>query len=352
MKPQKLEKTSPLALDAGVGTLAAASTITDTGPRVAERLAAIQSLLADDLVWVEGALKEACEVGPAPATEAARHLVMRGGKRVRPMALLLGAACFGPVPAAARELALVSELVHSATLLHDDVIDDGDERRGAKASRRIWGNAVSVLSGDLLLVHALERTQRFAPDVMPDLIETLRRLVDGEIVQLRGRAELDMSEATYDRILRDKTGSLFAWSTRTGARLAGASPSDQDRLARFGEMLGFAFQLVDDVLDYSGAATGKTLLADLQEGKLTLPLVLAVSRMPELAGPLQRIHAGDRDVVPLVSRAVVESGVCDEVRRRAVECTQAAVEALTQVEPSPARSVLEHVASELAQRAA
>lgn len=352
LKSQKLERTSPLGLDAAVGTLVAASDVTEAGPRVSDRLASIQSLLADDLVWVEAALKEACAVGPQPAVDAARHLVLRGGKRVRPMALLLAAACFGPIPSAAREMALVSELVHSATLLHDDVIDDGMDRRGVKAARLLWGNAVSVLSGDLLLVHALERTQRFAPDVMPDLIETLRRLVDGEIIQLRGRAELDMSETTYDRILRDKTASLFDWSTRTGARIAGASASDQERLARFGEMLGFAFQLVDDVLDYSGASTGKTLLTDLQEGKLTLPLVLAVARMPELVGPLRRIHAGDREAVPFVSKAVVESGACEEVRRRAVECTQRAVEALTQVNPSPARSVLEHVASELAGRAA
>ncbi|MFZ5897364.1 MAG: polyprenyl synthetase family protein [Myxococcota bacterium] len=339
-------------LDAAVSTLVTSSNVTEAGPRVSERLASIQSLLADDLAWVEASLEKVCGDGPQPAVDAARHLVLRGGKRVRPMALLLAAACFGPIPAAAREMALVSELVHSATLLHDDVIDDGMDRRGAKASRLIWGNAVSVLSGDLLLVHALERTQRFAPDVMPELIETLRRLVDGEIIQLRGRAELDMSEATYDRILRDKTASLFDWSTRTGARIAGASVADQERLARFGAMLGFAFQLVDDVLDYSGPLTGKTLLTDLQEGKLTLPLVLTVARMPELVAPLKRIHAGDREAVPLVSRAVVESGACDEVRRRAIECTRQAVAALVEVDPSPARSVLEHVASELASRAA
>ena len=339
-------------LDAAVSTLVASSNITEAGPRVSDRLATIQALLADDLAWVEGGLREVCGDGPQPAVDAARHLVLRGGKRVRPMALLLAAACFGPIPSAGRELALVSELVHSATLLHDDVIDDGMDRRGTKAARILWGNAVSVLSGDLLLVHALERTQRFAPDAMPGLIDTLRRLVDGEIIQLRGRAELDVSEATYERILRDKTASLFDWSTRTGARIAGAIPADQERLGRFGEMLGFAFQLVDDVLDYSGTSSGKTLLTDLQEGKLTLPLVLAVARMPELVGPLRRIHSGDREAVPLVSRAVVESGACDEVRRRAIDCTRQAVDALSDVAPSPARSVLEHVARELAERVA
>src|SRR5581483_1735134 len=122
-----------------------------------------------------------------PATQAAKHLLAAGGKRVRPMVVLLSAAMFGPVPPPARDLAIVSELVHLATLLHDDVIDDGDERRGSITSRRVYGNAVSVLAGDLLLTHALERTARAAPDLLGSLVHTLRKLVDGEVVQLRGR---------------------------------------------------------------------------------------------------------------------------------------------------------------------
>jgi octaprenyl-diphosphate synthase len=350
LKPQKLEGTSPLVLDASVSTLSEASQANQAGPRVAERLANIQALLADDLRWVEKTLAAVCEEGPAPGIDAARHLVLRGGKRVRPMALLLSTACFGPISAVARELAVVSELVHSATLLHDDVIDEGHERRGATTARLVWGNATSVLAGDLLLVHALERTARVAPELMPALIQTLRRLVDGEIIQLRGRTELDLSEATYQRILQDKTASLFAYSTGTGAHVGGASAADQARLAAFGEQLGLAFQLVDDVIDYSGEATGKTLLTDLREGKMTLPLVLAVAKQPELIQSLRRIYAGDREPVVQVSRAVIESGACDEVRRRATDCTRAAIEALEAVAPSPARAVLEHVASELSAR--
>jgi octaprenyl-diphosphate synthase len=339
-----------LVLDAAVTTLSATAEDTQAGPRVAERLANIQALLADDLRWVEQALAAVCEDGPSPGIDTARHLVVRGGKRVRPMALLLSSACFGPITAVARELAVVAELVHSATLLHDDVVDEGLERRGATTSRLLWGNAASVLGGDLLLVHALERTSQLAPDIMPALIKTLRRLVDGEIVQLRGRTQLDLSEATYHRILQDKTGSLFAWSTGTGARIAGASAQDQERLAAFGEQLGLAFQLVDDVLDYSGENTGKTLLADLRDGKLTLPLVLTVAKRPELVHPLRRIYAGDQEPVEQVSRAVVESDACSEVRRRATACTRQAIDALRLVPPSPARGVLEHVAGELAAR--
>jgi octaprenyl-diphosphate synthase len=265
--------------------------------------------------------------------------------------MLLSAACFGTIPDRARELAVVAELVHTATLLHDDVVDEGKTRRGLPASRTVWGNAVSVLAGDLLLVHGLERTQRLAPEAMTELITTLRRLVDGEIVQLRGRTELDVSEATYERILLDKTASLFAWATRTGAAVAGASHEHQMHLSRFGERLGVAFQLVDDVIDYAGEKSGKTLLADLREGKLTLPLVLTVAKHPELMRDLRRIYAGDAEPVQSVSIAVRDSGACEEVRARAREFTRLGLESLRSVPESPARALLELVATELTARA-
>jgi octaprenyl-diphosphate synthase len=342
-----------LPLETATRALASAALSRGAEPRLTDRLADIQAVLGDDLVWVERGLREATGAGGVePAISAARHLVLLGGKRVRPLALLLSAACFGPVPAVARELAVIAELIHSATLLHDDVIDEGMERRGAPAARRIFGNGISVLAGDMLLVHALERTLQHAPDVLPDLIGTLRLLVQGEVIQMRGRTELDVSEHTYERILREKTASLFGWATCTGARVAGASRAEQERLRGFGERLGIAFQLVDDVLDYSGDDSGKTLLTDLREGKLTLPLVLAVERYPELQESLKRIHAGDHEPVRFVSRTVVESGVCDEVRRRATRYTETAVEALSNLAAGPARSLLEQVAYQLAERAA
>jgi octaprenyl-diphosphate synthase len=351
---ETLEKADPVVLSApdAVAALSAATDDERSDPRLRQRLVAVQELLADELAWVERALVESASAGPDPAAQAARHLVSHGGKRIRPLALLLSAACFGPVPPVARELALVAELVHSATLLHDDVVDEGLERRGVPTARRLWGNGVSVLAGDLLLVHALSTTLERAPQIMPDLVLTLRRLVDGEIVQLRGRRELDLSEETYERVLRDKTASLFAWATCTGARVAGAHEADQRRMASFGERLGIAFQLVDDVLDYAGEQTGKTLLADLREGKLTLPLVLAVVRRPELVEPLRKIHAGDAAPVAEVSRAVIESGACEAVRQRAERQTTAAIAALESLMPSPARSLLVAVAQELGRRAA
>lgn len=336
-----------MSLSTAVGLL-----IDSAAPDPAARLAEVQALLARDLGHVESLLAEAAAEGVAPGTDAASHLVLAGGKRVRPLALLLSSACFGPVGEPARQMAAVVELVHSATLLHDDVIDEGDERRGRPTSRRRWGNAVSVLSGDLLLVHALERTRQHAPDALADLLATLRRLVEGEILQLRGRVQVDASENTYERILSDKTASLFGWATRTGARLAGAAPAEQVRLGEFGERLGIAFQLVDDLLDYEGEQTGKSPLADLREGKLTLPLVLACAEEPSLLAELRRVHAGETDSVDHIAMAVRRTGVCRVVRERAIAATDEALAALRGIRATPARRLLEGVASELALRAA
>ncbi len=234
-------------------------------------MAEVHALLSEDMGVVDWELARLAREGASPGTDSATHLLEGGGKRIRPLTVLLSAACFGPVPAPARDLAVVAELVHLATLLHDDVVDDGMERRGRPTPRRIWGNAVSVLAGDLLLTHALERTAACAPGpVLSDLFATLRRLVDGEIVQLRGRTDLDVREEVYFRVVRDKTASLFAWAARAGAATVPNAPADaMAALGEFGTRVGVAFQLVDDVLDYQGdpGSTGKALLGDSGRGQ-------------------------------------------------------------------------------------
>ncbi len=318
--------------------------------RLFERLVEVQHLVGDDLDWVQSTLDEVALEGISPATEAAHHLVSRSGKRVRPLVVLLSAACFGPIPRSARTLALISELIHNATLLHDDVADDGMQRRGVATSRRVWGNAVSVLAGDLLLVHALQRTLAEAPVILPELLTTLREMVDGEVLQLHGRTQLQLSEAHYYQIVRGKTASLFAWSARSGARSSGATQTQVDALGRFGEKLGTAFQLVDDVLDYVGTTTGKTSLADLRDGKLTLPLVLAVQGHSELVADLEQIHAGDLSRVEAVASHVVQSGACAEVRDRARLAVTQAVAELSDITASPSLNMLKGVAEDLVAR--
>lgn len=320
-------------------------------PGLRRRLEDVQALLAEDLAWLEKRLAEVAEQGVSPATDAAQHLVRRGGKRIRPLTMLLSAACFGRIPPSVRRVAMVSELVHSATLLHDDVADEGMVRRGVVASRLLWGNAVSVLAGDLLLAHALAQTLEHAPEIMPELVTALRELVDGEVVQLRGRTAVDLSEETYERILRGKTASLFVFAGRSGARLAGAPVEAQDALAAFGLAVGVAFQLIDDVLDYAGDQSGKTLAADLREGKLTLPLVIATRCDGSLTELVRRIHAGDQGPVELVRQRVIDSGACQEVRRRAAQHTERALAALAELPRSAARSLLERMALELVERA-
>jgi octaprenyl-diphosphate synthase len=328
------------------------------GGRVVDRLAEVHAMLGADMAVVDQELSRLVQDGLPPATTSAAHLLEAGGKRVRPLTVLLSAACFGPPPPAARDLAVVSELVHLATLLHDDVIDDGQERRGQPTPRRIWGNAVSVLAGDLLLTHALERTSAAAPGaVLADLFATLRRLVDGEVVQLRGRLVLDPREDVYFRIIHDKTASLFAWAARSGATIAGAKSEAAAALGNYGTHLGVAFQLVDDVLDYVGdpRATGKALLGDLAEGKLTLPLIRALAVQPALGATVDEVRSGEAGAGRAAERladAVRASGTCDGVRSLAREETSLALAALEILPPSAAREMLGGVARELASRAA
>jgi octaprenyl-diphosphate synthase len=338
---------------AAAEALRQAATPERVGDRTARRLADAHAIVGADMAWVEAEIARATRDGVAPGTLAASHLLEAGGKRVRPLAVLLSAACFGaPIPREARDLAVVAELVHAATLLHDDVIDDADERRGRPASRRVWGNAVSVLAGDLLLTHALERTHAAAPALLADLVSTLRRLVDGEIVQLRGRTAIDLAESTYFAIVRDKTASLFAWAASAGARVAGADEASIRALRAYGEHLGVAFQLVDDALDYAGdrAATGKSLFADLREGKITLPLVRAIARRPELAPDVDRAREGDEVAAARVAAGVLESRACDSVRELALAETRRAVESLGALPATSARDLLACVVTELASR--
>lgn len=330
------------------------------GELPAARVAEVQALVATEMAEVEALVRARVAAGVTPGREAAAHLVESGGKRVRPLGVLLTAACFGAVGQRARDLAAASELVHMATLLHDDVIDDGDQRRGRPTSRRVWGNAVSVLAGDMLLVEALRLASTDPGDVVTwhELVATLGRLVDGEIIQLRGRLDVALDEATYFDVVRGKTASLFEWALRAGARSNGAPAEAIDALGRFGASLGLAFQLVDDLLDYDGdaARTGKTLFADLAEGKVTLPLIRAAApgtaEAAAIASLVARVRAGDDEAARDLGQRVRESGACDRVRQLARGETDRALAELAHVPRCPASEALADVARGLAARVA
>src|SRR5690606_25678383 len=184
-----------------------------------------------------------------------------------------------------RDLAVACELVHAATLLHDDVIDEGTERRGAPAARVIYGNSASVLAGDALFTEALRLVGRAGvPGLLDELLTVIAEMVDAEALQLERRGRLDLSREAYLRVIRGKTATLFRWALRAGGGAAGLGAGQVDALGEAGASLGLAFQLTDDLLDLDGdpAVTGKDALADLRQGKVTWPVILACEREPDL----------------------------------------------------------------------
>jgi octaprenyl-diphosphate synthase len=322
-----------------------------------EYMSEIQSLLADELPRVEAALSAATS-GPVPLDQSAAHLVMAGGKRVRPLsALLVERVCGGRAPSGVA-LAAAVELIHSATLLHDDVMDEGEERRGRPASRVLWGNLVSVLSGDLLLTSALSLVQQSGvPGAMDDTLAAMRALIGGEVAQLKARGRDDLGIDGYLEIARGKTASLFACACRFGARSAGAPSELIDAAGRFGEGVGIAFQIVDDVLDLEGVPheVGKRLGHDLAEGKTTLPLALALTHSAardELRPLLVDARAGDTVAAAKVARAPRVREACGEARAFALRETERGLAELAVLPVGRERDLLEALVKGLIQRRA
>ena len=316
-------------------------------PRLGEALAELEQQLTSSTADAEARLQA-----------AARHLVGAGGKRIRPLVTLLACGANGGDLAAAIPYSVAAELTHSATLLHDDVIDDGPMRRGQPASRVLWGNSVSVLSGDWLLTRALEIVAGApaAPHALLPLLATMRRLVEGEVLQLTFRGTFAATEATYLQVVVGKTASLFGWATAAGAWAAGVDGAIPAALTRFGEGIGIAFQLVDDALDYAAdpALLGKKLGTDLVEGKSTLPLIRALDAVPALRERLTLLMDGRADgdaVAAEVLAAVRGSGGVEAARALARQHTRDAMAALDSIPDGPHRRALREAAVSLTERA-
>ncbi|MFO8071999.1 MAG: polyprenyl synthetase family protein [Polyangia bacterium] len=305
----------------------------DVDERVADTIAAAESLVGEDGdLELERRLVESVASAPGGLDEVCRHLIDAGGKRIRPVICLLAFRTVRGDPPLPLDLAVCCELLHNATLLHDDVIDEGDTRRGRPACRAVWSNAISILGGDFLLMRCVELVSERGKRFMDPFVETIRRLVEGEITQLGLRGSIATSEEQYFRIVEGKTASLFGWSALSGAMAAGAAGAACEAIGEFGRRVGVAFQLVDDALDLTAdsAHTGKTLLADIGQGKLTLPVILAAEESPELRRLLaELVDGGDAPAIAReVSRRVDESGALAEVRDRAARQTGLALDAL------------------------
>jgi octaprenyl-diphosphate synthase len=327
-------------------------------PERAQAALADVPALPETLLALEGELTRATEDAEEKLRAAARHLVSAGGKRIRPMVTLLSCGACGGDMKAAVPYAVAAELTHSATLLHDDVIDDGPLRRGQPASRVIWGNAVSVLSGDWLLTRALEIVsgEPARSAALPTLLATMRRLVEGEVLQLSLRSSFSATEKDYMDVVIGKTASLFGWAAAAGAWAAGETGRIPQALVAFGEGIGIAFQLVDDALDYAAdpALLGKRLGTDLMEGKATLPLIRACEAEPRLRERLAALVDGNEDgeaVATDVIAVVRRVGGVEDARALARERTRAALAALDEIPDGVHRRALREAAGTLTERA-
>ena len=308
------------------------------------------------LAAVEGLLLESVKSDYPFVTETSRHLVEAGGKRFRPLVVLL-AAQFGDAHApGVVPSAVVVELTHLATLYHDDVMDEATLRRGATSANSRWGNSVAILTGDFLFAKASDLLADLGPECVRIQARTFERLVQGQIRETVGATDGVDPVDHYIRVLADKTGSLIGTSARFGAMLSGAGESITEIVARYGERIGVAFQLADDILDIASESTqsGKSPGTDLREGVRTLPVLLALrgtdpesARLRELLeGPL-----GDDDLHAEALELLRRHPALDEARRVTKQWADDARETLTALPAGPAKVALTDLCDVVADRA-
>lgn len=243
----------------------------------------LKALIAPELAGVDQVIQQRLASDVALVNQIAQYIVNAGGKRVRPQLVLLVAGALGFQGPERFELAAVVEFIHTATLLHDDVVDESDLRRGRQTANAVFGNAASVLVGDFLYSRAFQMmvsVERMR--VLQVLADATNVIAQGEVLQLMNMHDPDITVADYFRVIRYKTARLFEASARLGAILADAEAAVEENCAELGDALGVAFQLVDDLLDYGGstAELGKNVGDDLREGKPTYPLLIALERAP------------------------------------------------------------------------
>jgi octaprenyl-diphosphate synthase len=280
----------------------------------------------------------------------AHYIVRSGGKRLRPALLLLASSAAGYRGEARFQLAAVVEFIHTATLLHDDVVDESDLRRGHPTANAAFGNAAAVLVGDFLYSRAFQMMVEVDNmRVMQVLAEATNTIAGGEVLQLMGSHDPEVDEERYLEVIRRKTAKLFEAAARLGGVLAGAESGIEAGLADYGMHVGTAFQLIDDVLDYSGdtETIGKSLGDDLAEGKPTLPLIYTMrSGAPEQSDLVRRaIREGGRSDFAAVLQAIRGSGALDYARAAAKREADAAAAAIAPLAASDFKSSLLELAS-------
>lgn len=292
-----------------------------------------------------------------PLVEKIGHyIISAGGKRLRPLVVLLSARACGLADPRQHSLAAIIEFLHTATLLHDDVVDISDQRRGRSTANSLWGNAPSVLVGDFLYSRAFEMMVELGDmQIMQVLANATNVIAEGEVLQLSKVRDASTDEATYMEVIRSKTAMLFEASTHSAGLLAKAEPFQTEALRGYGNALGIAFQLVDDVLDYTGdaQAMGKNVGDDLAEGKPTLPLIFTMREGNAEQAALVRkaIQKGGIDDIEAIQQAVRDCGGLEYTSRLAREQSEEAIRLLQSLPPSIYRDSLEQLARFAVERA-
>jgi len=313
------------------------------------------ALVAGDMHNVDKVIADRLSSGVPLVGQVAQYIISAGGKRLRPVILLLTCGALNYHQDSKFSMAAVVEFIHTATLLHDDVVDESTLRRGRPTANENFGNPASVLVGDFLYSRAFQMmVEAGSMRIMQVLADATNVIAEGEVLQLMNMHNAALDEEAYLRVIRSKTAKLFEASSRLAAILADAPTETENACAEYGQALGTAFQVIDDVLDYEGNAAemGKNLGDDLREGKATLPLILAMQRGTSAQRELvqQAIETGSVDQLNRVITIVRETGALEGSRQAAIGEAQRAIDAV-QILPNGAyKDALIALASQLIER--
>jgi octaprenyl-diphosphate synthase len=319
----------------------------------------IRHLAAPDMAAVNTVIQQKLSSDVALINQLSQYIIDGGGKRFRPMVLLLSAQALAfpslETPAWSAQMAAVVELIHTATLLHDDVVDESTLRRGRDTANARFGNAASVLTGDFLYSRAFEMMVEVGePRIMGILAQATNRIAEGEVLQLMNMGDPDVDEARYMDVIVRKTATLFEAATRLAAVLTKQPPEMEEAMAAYGLHLGIAFQLIDDALDYTGdeAQTGKHIGDDLAEGKPTLPLIIAMQEGDAATKTLIRraITEQSNTEITAVCAAIEQTGALAYTARLAELEAQRAKSAIQHLPDSPYKNALSSLADAAVQR--
>jgi octaprenyl-diphosphate synthase len=309
----------------------------------------VKALVGDDLREVDRVIRQRLASDVVLINQVAEYIVGAGGKRLRPLVVVVVARACGASNLLHAEAAAIIEFIHTATLLHDDVVDGSKLRRGRDTANEVWGNEASVLVGDYVYSRAFEMMVALnSMRVMDVMASATNRIAEGEVLQLMNTHDPDTTEERYFEVIYRKTAKLFEAGAQIAAILANASPSLEAAMARYGKHLGTAFQLIDDVLDYrsDSATLGKNLGDDLAEGKPTLPLIYALQHATEAQRQTIRrsIEQGSIDALQEITAAIESTGGLAYTARLARREASLAIEALAELPESPYKHALRELA--------